>query len=82
MLERSARCETAIKICALLGSDLVIGIGGFGETWQEAFANEIDKRSTNLSYAGSEASRAVLGENGVLKAACPECGCPERVLGV
>jgi hypothetical protein len=64
------------QICALVGNDLVAGVGGFGSTVQEALrdlANQIDLNSDELKLWVPRPARQYL-ENGILKAACPECG--------
>jgi hypothetical protein len=62
------------KICALAGSDLQEGVGGFGDDVPEALidlANRIRSEETRIWV--SQSARQFV-EDGVVKCACPECG--------
>lgn len=62
------------KICALVGTDLQDGVGGFGDTVPEALADLINglKSEDVTIWVPRPASQFV--EDGILKCACPECG--------
>src|SRR5947208_1466712 len=63
------------QICALVGIDLVKGVGGFGSTVPEALrdlASQIERQREIEIWVPQKATQYV--EDGVLKSACPECG--------